>query len=129
MACALMDPPVIFIVDDDSSVRTAIRRLLLSLHLPVRLFASAESFLAKTKHGTRGCLVLDLRLPGMSGLQLQKQLAREEWKLPTIVVTAHDDDAVRDESLRMGTICYLRKPFDRQQFLSSVHAAIARCGT
>jgi FixJ family two-component response regulator len=121
-----MDPPVIFIVDDDASVRTAIRRLLLSLRLPVRLFASAEHFLAQTKCGTRGCLILDLRLPGMSGLQLQKHLASLEWKLPTIVVTAHDDDASRDAALRMGAITYLRKPFDRQQFLTSVHAAVAQ---
>jgi len=121
-----MDPPVIFIVDDDASVRTAIRRLLLSLRLPVRMFASAEHFLAQTKRGTRGCLVLDLRLPGMTGLQLQQHLASQEWKLPTIIVSAHDDDASRDAALRLGAVSYLRKPFDRQQFLSSVHAAMAQ---
>ena len=121
-----MTPPVIFVVDDDASVRTAIRRLLLSLHLPVRLFASAEQFLSRTDRTARGCLVLDLRLPGMTGLQLQKQLVTDEWKLPVIVVTAHDDEESRDASLRLGAISYLRKPFDRQQFLKSIHAAIAQ---
>src|SRR5689334_14851564 len=101
-----MDPPVIFVVDDDASVRTAIRRLLLSLRLPVRLFESAEQFLAQTRAGTRGCLVLDLRLPGMSGLQLQKHLAAAEWNLPTIFVTAHDDDTSRDAAMRMGAVAF-----------------------
>ena len=123
-----MDPPVIFIVDDDASVRTAIRRLLLSLHLPVRMFGSAEQFLSQTEPGTRGCVVMDLRLPGMSGLQLQQHLAGVEWNLPTIIVTAFDDDALRDTALRQGAIAYLRKPFDRQEFLASVHAAVAKSG-
>ena len=121
-----MDPPIIFVVDDDAAVRTAIRRLLLSLHLPVKMFSSAEHFLSQTKPGTRGCLVLDLRLPGMTGLQLQQRLVNEEWKLPTIIVTAHDDEATRDTALRLGAVSYIVKPFDRQQFLTSVHAAVAR---
>ena len=121
-----MDPPVIFVVDDDASVRKAIRRLLLCLNLPVRVFASAEQFLAATKSGTRGCLILDLRLPGMGGLQLQEHLASREWKLPTIIVTATEDDSLRDASLRMGAVAYLRKPFDHKQFLASVHAAVAQ---
>jgi FixJ family two-component response regulator len=121
-----IDPPVIFVVDDDISVRKAIRRLLLSLHVPVQTFTCAEEFLAATRPGTRGCLVLDLWLPGMSGLQLQEQLASQEWKLPVVVVTAHDDDEARDASLRLGAIAYIRKPFDRQQFLACVHAAMAQ---
>jgi FixJ family two-component response regulator len=121
-----MDPPVIFVVDDDASVRTAIRRLLLSLQLPVRLFASAEQFLAGVERGTPGCLILDLHLPGMNGLQLQETLAAQGWGLPIIIVTAHDDDAAKETALRMGALAFLRKPFDRKQFLASVHAAVGQ---
>jgi FixJ family two-component response regulator len=120
-----MDPPqVIFVVDDDASVRTAMRRQLLSLNLPVRLFASAEQFLAETDRSAHGCLILDLRLPGMSGLELQQRLVAEEWKLPIVIVTARDDETVRETTLRMGAIAYLRKPFDHEQFLACVRAAV-----
>ena len=117
---------MIFVVDDDASVRTAVRRLLLSLHLPIRLFGSAEQFLSETEHGARGCLVVDLKLPGMSGLQLQEELLSTQWKLPVIFITAHDDDESKDAALQMGAISYLRKPFDRQQFLDSVLAAVGQ---
>ena len=116
---------VIFVVDDDASVRKAIHRLLKSLLLPVRLFASAEEFLASTRKGARGCLLLDLRLPGMSGLQLLEHLARDQWKLPIVVITAHDDDPTRDAALRLGAMTVIHKPFDRKEFLTSVHAAVA----
>ena len=121
-----MDPPVIFVVDDDASVRDAIRRLLLSLDISVRSYASAEEFLDETQPGTRGCLILDMRLPGMSGAQLQRHLNKQEWKLPTIIVTAHDDDKSKDAALRLGALWYLLKPFDRRELLSHVRAAIAQ---
>src|SRR3954462_534716 len=104
-----METPVVFVVDDDPSVREGIRRLLLALPLPVRLFGSAEDFLAGVRPGARGCLGLDLHLRGMSGLQLQSRLVTEGWKLPTIIVTAHDDDGSREETLRLGAIAYLLK--------------------
>jgi FixJ family two-component response regulator len=116
----------IFIVDDDASVRTALRRLLRPMNLPIRMFASAEHFLAEVKPAAGGCLVLDLRLPGMSGVQLQEEMLRREWKLPTVIVTAHDDPAARDAALRLGAISVLQKPFDHQQLLASVHAAAAQ---
>jgi two-component system, LuxR family, response regulator FixJ len=121
----LKDALVIFVVDDDESVRTAVRRLLLVLRLPIRLFSSAEQFLSDTERSVRGCLILDLKLPGMSGLQLQEQLVDKEWKLPIVFISAHDDEESRDAALRMGAISYLRKPFDRQQFLESVNKAVA----
>ena len=114
-----------FIVDDDAQVRTAIHRLLMSLKMPIRMFGSAEQFLAHTDSSARGCLILDLRLPGMSGLQLQKQLHDEEWKLPVIIVTAHDEDETKDSALRLGAIAYMRKPFDRQELLDSIQIAVA----
>ena len=119
---------VIFVVDDDTSVRTAVRRLLLSLRYPVRLFASAEEFLAQTDSGARGCLVLDVRLPGMTGLQLQQQLFDQDWKLPIVFITAHDDDESRDLALRRGAIAYLRKPFERDGLLGGVRRALTESG-
>jgi FixJ family two-component response regulator len=123
-----MAVPVIFVVDDDASVRTAVRRLLSSLRLPVRLSASAEQFLASTDRDARGCLILDVRLPGMSGLELQQWLIERDWRLPVIFITAHDDDATRDIALRRGGVAYLRKPFDRGRLLASVRGALDGCG-
>jgi FixJ family two-component response regulator len=119
---------VIFVVDDDASVRTAVRRLLMSLRYPVRLFASAEEFLSQTDIAARGCLVLDVRLPGMNGLQLQQQLCDQDWKLPVIFITAHDDDESRDLAIRRGAVAYLRKPFNREGLLGGVREALTRSG-
>jgi FixJ family two-component response regulator len=115
---------MVYVVDDDFSVRTALRRLLLSLGHPVRLFASAEQFLASTDSGARGCLILDLMLPGMSGLELQAQLADDGWKLPVIFITAHDDAASRDAALCANAVAYLSKPFGRDEVLSHVRHAM-----
>lgn len=121
-----MEPQEIFVVDDDASVRKAVKRLLLPVHLPVRAFASAEQFLAAIKSNARGCLIADLRLPGMSGVELLEHLVGRQWNLPTIIMTAHDDNRAQDAALRMGVVAYLRKPFDQGEFLSSVRAAVAR---
>lgn len=123
-----MDAPTIFVVDDDAAVRTALRRLLLSLRLPVRLFASAEEFLAQTDGGARGCLILDLGLPGMTGLELQERLTGREPPLPVIFITAHDDPDSRDTALRRGAVGYLRKPFERDRLLAHVRDALGRIG-
>lgn len=120
-----MNPPAIFIVDDDASVRTAVRRLLRSVHQSTRLFSSAEQFLAHADPGARGCLILDVRLPGMSGLQLQKHLASRAWQLPLIFITAHDDAAAREAAVRGGAIDYLPKPFECERLLASVRRALA----
>src|SRR5687767_11165613 len=106
----MTEDPVIFVVDDDASVRTAIRRLLMSVHLPVRMFASAEQFLEQNDRTARGCLILDVRLPGMSGLQLQDELIKRQWKLPVIIVTAHDEAEAKASALRLGAIAYVSKP-------------------
>ena len=119
-----MDPSTVFVVDDDSSIRTAIHRLLDSLRHPVRLFASAEQFIAGTDCQSRGCLILDVRLPGMSGLQLQQWLAEQGRNLPIIFITAQDDNATRDAALRRGAAEYLSKPFDCDRLLASVRRAL-----
>ncbi|HZN67751.1 MAG TPA: response regulator [Tepidisphaeraceae bacterium] len=119
-----MGGPVIFVIDDDASVRRAIRRLVSSLQHTVRLFASAEQFLAHADNGTPGCLILDMRLPGISGLQLQKQLADQKWNLPVIFITAHEDPRSRDAALRAGAMDYLAKPFECEKLLQSVRSAL-----
>ena len=121
-----MDTPEFFIVDDDASVRKGIRRLLKSLKLSARAFESAEDFLRQVSPGTVGCLILDVRLPGMTGLQLQEQLVHSNWHVPIIFVTAHDDDESRETAMRQGAVAYLHKPFDREHFVESVNQAISR---
>jgi FixJ family two-component response regulator len=120
-----VNSPTIFIVDDDPSVRIAVQRLLRSLHLPTRLFGTAEEFLTEIHAGANGCIILDVALPGMSGLQLQRQLGRDGWHLPVIFITAlDDDDETRNAAMRQGAIDYLRKPFSRERLLQSVRAAL-----
>jgi len=120
----LMASPIVFVVDDEISVRRAVRRLVLSLRHPVRLFSSAEQFLSLTEPGTRGCLILDMRLPGISGLELQQRLAEQNWKLPVIFISAHEDAEARAAALRRGAIDYLPKPFSCDQLLASVRRAM-----
>jgi FixJ family two-component response regulator len=120
-----MASPVIFVVDDDADVRTAVRRLLLALRHPVRLFGSAEQFLSDTDRGSSGCLILDVRLPGMTGPQLQQRLSDLSWELPIVFITAHEDPHSRDAALRNGAIAYLPKPFAGDELLTSVRRALA----
>ena len=115
-----MAGPVIFVVDDDASVRRAVRRLLLPLQHPVRLFATAEQFLAQADREAQGCLVLDMMLPGISGLQLQQRLAREGWNMPVVFITAQGDLQSRDAELRGGAIDCLAKPFSCEKLLRAV---------
>ena len=119
-----MASPIVFVVDDDVSIRTAVRRLLLPLRHPVRLFSSAEQFLSRTEPDERGCLILDMRLPGITGLQLQQHLADGGWKLPIIFITAHDDAETRAAALRCGAIDYLPKPFSCERLLATVRGAL-----
>ena len=92
----------------------------------MRVFASAEHFLREADRSAEGCLILDIALPGMTGLQLHEQLNESEWKLPVIFTTAHDDDQQwRDLALRNGAVAYLRKPFDGELLLSAVRNAMA----
>jgi FixJ family two-component response regulator len=120
-----MASPVIFVVDDDAAVRRAVRRLLLGLRHPVRLFGSAEQFLSDTDLGSQGCLILDVRLPGMTGPQLQQRLGDLKWELPVIFITAHEDPHSRDAALRNGAVAYLPKPFPGDALLTSVRRALA----
>jgi FixJ family two-component response regulator len=115
---------VIAIVDDDESVRGAIHGLLRSAGLKTRLFASAEEFLTSDERGETACLISDIRMPGMSGLELQAKLAEEDCRIPIIFITAYGDTRMRMQAMRAGAVEFLGKPFDDETLLETVRAAL-----
>lgn len=118
--------PVISIVDDDPSVRRALRRLLETVGYRVEVFASANDFLASAPIGRIACLVLDIRLDGMTGLALQERLAAEHSAIPVIFITAHDDDATHERVAASGAAGYLRKPFEERALLDAIERALKK---
>ena len=118
--------PTVFIVDDDASVRDALRRLIRSVGLHVELFTSATDFLRWPKVDVPSCLVLDVRLPGISGLDFQRQLSAAGFQLPVIFITAHGDIPMSVRAMRAGAIDFLTKPFRDQDLLDSIHIALDR---
>ena len=117
---------LVAIVDDDDSVRVALEGLLKSAGLPARAFESAEEFLQSGEHHRTSCLITDIRMRGMSGLDLQAKLNAEQVSIPTIFITAHGDARMRMQALRAGAVEFLAKPFDDEVLLESVRAALAR---
>jgi two-component system, LuxR family, response regulator TtrR len=117
--------PTVFIVDDEPSVRESLTWLLNSIQLPVACFDSAASFLAGYRHGSRGCLILDVRMPGMSGIELMESLGSEGVFLPIIFLSAHGDIPMATHAMRMGAIDFLSKPYNNEQFLRRVRQALA----
>jgi len=120
------DKATVFVVDDDSSMRRALESLLRSVGHDVRLFASAPEFMQAARHDTPGCLVLDVRLPGMSGLAFQQELAKAGVLLPIIFITGHGDVPMSVRAMKAGAAEFLTKPFDDQVLLDAVHAALER---
>jgi len=116
--------PVIFVVDDDRSVRESLRRLLASRGLAVRVFSSAREFLAAPQPDGPACLVLDVRLPGLSGLDLQRELARRDAALPIVFLTGHGDIPMSVRAMKAGAIEFLTKPFREQDLLDAIRQAI-----
>jgi FixJ family two-component response regulator len=114
------------IVDDDDLMRGALLGLLKAAGLSARAFASAEEFLQSGQQHHSGCLIADIRMPGMSGLELQAKLNEEKISIPTIFITAHGDSRMRMQALRSGAVEFLAKPFDDEVLLESVRAALAR---
>jgi FixJ family two-component response regulator len=112
------------VVDDDDLVRTATQGLLKSVGLPARVYASAEAFLDCGDHREAACLIADIRMPGMSGLDLQARLNAEHCQIPTIFITAHGDEAMRLQAMRAGAAEFLLKPFDDELLLETVRAAL-----
>src|SRR6267154_2744992 len=103
---------LVAILDDDDSMRTALQGLLKAVGLPAQAFASAEEFLKSGQQYKTACLIADIRMPGMSGLELQAQLNAERCSIPTIFITAHGDTKMRMQALRAGAVEFLLKPFD-----------------
>jgi FixJ family two-component response regulator len=115
---------LIAIVDDDDLVRNAVQGLLKSVGLPARAFASAEEFLQSGQQRETACLIADIRMPGMSGLELQAKLNAERCRIPTIFITAHGDVKMRMQALRAGAVEFLAKPFDDEILLENVRVAL-----
>ena len=115
---------MVAIVDDDDLMRSALQGLMKSVGLPAQAFASAEEFLKSGQQNEVGCLVADIRMPGMSGLELQAKLNAEHCRIPTIFITAHGDTKMRMQALRAGAVEFLAKPFDDGVLLESVRAAL-----
>ena len=118
--------PTVFIVDDDPSVRTAVRRLLASVGLPSESFETATDFLKRAESGITGCLVLDVRMPGPSGLDLQRALNAAGQDIPIIFVTAHADVPLTVRAMKAGALEVLTKPFDDQALLDAVYQALEK---
>jgi len=114
------------IVDDDDSMRDALQGLLKAVGLSARTFESAEEFLESGHQRETACLITDIRMPGMSGLELQKRLNTEHCRIPTIFITAHGDEEMRFQALRAGAVEFLPKPFDDEALVESVFAALNR---
>lgn len=115
---------LVAIVDDDDSMRSALLGLLKVLGLEARAFASGEEFLKSGQQHQTACLITDIRMPGMSGLELQAKLNAERCRIPTIFITAHGDAKMRMQALRAGAVEFLAKPFDDEALLTSVRAAL-----
>ena len=117
---------MVAVVDDDESFRGALQRLLKSAGFQVRGFASAEDFLKSGQQHDTGCLIADIRMPGMSGLDLQAKLNADHCLIPTIFITAHGDEKMRLQAMRGGAVRFLAKPFDDAILLESVRTAWKR---
>src|SRR5580704_4852828 len=115
---------MVAIVDDDELMRGALQGMLKSVGLPSQAYASAEEFLESGQQQQTACLIADIRMPGMSGLELQAKLNAEHCRIPTIFITAHGDTKMRMQALRAGAVEFLAKPFDDEALLGSVRAAL-----
>jgi FixJ family two-component response regulator len=118
--------PTVFVVDDDSSMRDALKNLFRSVGLDVETFAAAQDFLSRERSKGPGCLVLDIRLPGVSGLDLQRQLADSNIQIPIVFITAHGDIQMSVRAMKAGAVEFLTKPFRDQDLLDAVQQAVDR---
>ena len=116
----------IAVIDDDESVRRALRRLLRSTGLAVEMFATAEAFLEVVGQPPPDCLVLDVRLPGLSGLELQERLASAARHIPIVFITAYENEQARRQALATGAVDFLTKPFDEEVLLDALAVALGQ---
>ena len=119
---------LIYVIDDDASVRKAFGRLLRSANLDAETFSSAEEFLSSPKQKENACIIIDIRMPGLSGFDLQQRLSSEGIKIPVIVISASDDVETRERARELGAIAFFRKPIDDQALLDAIWWAIGGKG-
>ena len=117
---------IVMIVDDDESIRRAARRLIKSYGFPVETFASAEDFLSSGRLHETACLVLDVQMSGLNGLELQSRLITDGHQVPIIFITAFDDENARAQALKAGALGYLVKPFEEADLLTAINVALRR---
>jgi FixJ family two-component response regulator len=117
---------IVFVVDDDASIRDAVKSLLKSVGLRAEVFGSTEEFVSATRPQVPSCLVLDVRLPGLSGLEFQEELERTGIRIPIIFVTAHGDIPMTSRAMKAGAIEFLPKLFQKQELLEAIHQALER---
>lgn len=118
--------PTVFVIDDDKAVRHFLRGLIASVNLRVEAFASAQEFLAAYRSSSPGCLLLDIRMPGMSGLELQQELSVRGIDLPVIVLTGHGNVQVAVHAMKAGAVDFIEKPFNNELLLDRVQKAVAK---
>ena len=122
----MSSPPVISVVDDDASVRVAADNLLRSLGYTVHTFASAEEFLQSARFNDTSCVIADVQMPAMSGVELQALLLARGHHVPFIFITAFPEETIRARAIKAGAICFLTKPFDRLTLIKCLDAALER---
>jgi FixJ family two-component response regulator len=120
----MADPHLISVVEDDDSVRESLHGLIRSLGFAVEVFALAEEFLNSDQLRKTDCLILDVRMPGMNGLELQRRLADSRSGIPVIFITSHEDEMARLQALKDGAVDYLLKPFSEEALLNAIQAAL-----
>ena len=121
-----MAPPTVFVIDDDDAVRGSLKLLFKSINLPVGVFASAQEFLPRYSADQPGCLVVDVRMPGMSGLELQQQLNLRGAMIPVIFITGHGDISMAVEAMQHGAFDFLSKPFRDQDLIDRVQRSLEK---
>lgn len=117
---------MVFVVDDDPSIRKSLDRLIRSAGLAVETFAAANEFLERHSHKGPSCLVLDVKMPSLSGLELQEKLLSQEYAMPIIFITGHGDIPMTVKAIKKGAVDFLSKPFDDKDLLDAVHEALQR---
>ena len=116
--------PLISIVDDDDALRNSLDDLIRSIGFRTQGFPSAEAFLSSDQKCDTACLILDVRMPGMNGLDLQRQMVAANWRIPIIFITSHADDGARARALEAGAVAFLYKPFREEELLTAIDAAL-----
>jgi FixJ family two-component response regulator len=122
----MAERPLVAIVDDDESIRNATRDLLRAVGFSTATFENAESFLGSTSRARAACVVADIRMPGMTGIELYQALVAAGDGIPTVIITAHPEDATRARAREVGITCYLSKPFAPDELLECVSEALAK---